>query len=507
MRKILLLAFATSFLAFTSNAQLEAGDIAPNFTATDINGNTHNLYDILAEGKAVLVDGFATWCGPCWAIHQDHVLEDIYALHGPSGDNTMEILSIEMDNSTGMDDLNGLTSGTAGDWVTGTEYPIIDDATLGTLLQVSAFPTFYIIWPNHTIGDVIVGYAGGTGDAFIDNYESTASDPDGAAATNDTDAKILSYDGETAICAGGDFVPVVTIQNYNADGSAMTAASFETWVDGSLVNTDPWTGNLEQYYTEQVTLSPVTGVSGAFMLEIVIVFTDDEDTTNNSITSDITLPASGNSDLTLTIQLDSYPEETGWRITDNSGNMIAESESVFPVYGVTAGVYDGMVDQIVEINISAPTVDCFNLLMFDSFGDAFSSTQWGGALNGSYELSDGTGAVLASGGGTDEWAENNDLFGVSVISSLDNIDALTDLNVYPNPASNNLTVSFDLATDSQVSFEVFNLLGERVYVSAQNNFVGNNSVNIDVTSLTAGMYTLNMIVDGAYTTTKVTITK
>ena len=58
-----------------------------------------------------------------------------------NGDNTLEILSIEMDNSTGMDDLNGLTGGTQGDWVTGTPYPIIDDASISSLYQISYYPT------------------------------------------------------------------------------------------------------------------------------------------------------------------------------------------------------------------------------------------------------------------------------------------------------------------------------------------------------------------------------
>ena len=47
---------AALMIGIASFAQLPDGSIAPDFTATDINGVEHNLYDLLAEGKKVIVD-------------------------------------------------------------------------------------------------------------------------------------------------------------------------------------------------------------------------------------------------------------------------------------------------------------------------------------------------------------------------------------------------------------------------------------------------------------------
>jgi hypothetical protein len=82
----------------TAKAQMADGSVAPDFTATDINGNTHHLYDILNQGITVVLDISATWCGPCWNYHTSARSESFYSVNGPNGTNKVAVFLIEGDH-------------------------------------------------------------------------------------------------------------------------------------------------------------------------------------------------------------------------------------------------------------------------------------------------------------------------------------------------------------------------------------------------------------------------
>lgn len=166
MKQIIQLALV--FFCINLAAQIPNGSIAPNFTATDINGNEYNLYDILAQDKNVIIDFSATWCPPCWAFHETHALEDFYNEVGPDGDNTAMVFYVECDVTTNMDDLQGNTAESMGDWITGTSYPILDNSGIAAAYQIGAYPTIMKICADRRV-EVIGRYAA---DGYKDDVSS-----------------------------------------------------------------------------------------------------------------------------------------------------------------------------------------------------------------------------------------------------------------------------------------------------------------------------------------------
>lgn len=73
--------------------------------------------------------------------------------------------------------------------------------------------------------------------------------------------------------------------------------------------------------------------------------------------------------------------------------------------------------------------------------------------------------------------------------------------LYPNPASDKITIDYSLETSSEVSAVVSDVLGNTVKeVELSQQAAGNHSVTVDVSGLASGLYVCNLVSNGSVIT-------
>lgn len=87
--------------------KMKAGNVPPDFTATTIDGKTVKLSDL--KGKVVLLDFWATWCGPCMME-----LPNVKKLYAETKDKGFEIIGISADETQA--DLEKVVKDEALEW-------------------------------------------------------------------------------------------------------------------------------------------------------------------------------------------------------------------------------------------------------------------------------------------------------------------------------------------------------------------------------------------------------
>jgi hypothetical protein len=463
--------------AFQGSAQIASGSVAPNFTATDINGNVHTLSTYLAAGKTVIIDVSATWCAPCWNYHGTKALADFYNAYGPNGSNEVVVLFVEGDASTTLSDLNGTGNNTQGDWVSESPYPIIDGSNIGSLYQITYFPTVFRICPNGIVSEI--------GTLSATSLKNSINASCGVTLTG-AQNHLLAMDTETSFCTATGS-PIAKVKNYGAN--AVTTATVNLKENGVVVGTKASTGSFSQFATKTITFDPITiNPASDYTVEIVSVNSGTNFNPALSVAdSNLGVATYSAANVVVKVYTDNYPTEMSWAIKNSAGTTVASGG---PYAGSANG---GGIDanttktQNVTLNLN----DCYTVQLSDSYGDGWS---YGSTPHG-LEIFSAANVSLynlpAANFGTALVKSNVLTTTVLGVASND----VNKFSVFPNPTSGIVQIN----TEETVAVSIVDVTGKIVY----NSNTVTKLTSIDLTGLQKGIYIAKIIGDKTITTEKI----
>jgi thiol-disulfide isomerase/thioredoxin len=461
MKKTVLIAAAAALVSGSAMAQLPDNSICPDWTGTDINGNSYNLYSLLDSGYTVFIDVSATWCGPCWSYHNTGNLEDLYTEYGPgTAENKVRVFMIEGDGSTTMSDLQGNTGQSQGDWITGTPYPIIDNASIADLLEITYFPTIYMVCPNRII----------TEPGQADTSELWGGVGSCPVAESANDATLLPSMESAGGCAGTEVTLRARLQNMGT--SPLTSATIEARQGSTVLGSVNWTGDLDTYEVEYVDVTTYTPTASSNVTLEVTSSDDNMDNNSGTLFVQASTTMAASTHVTMEMKTDQYGSETSWKLFKPDGTVFAQG-----------GPYAG--NTVYNYTWDLQDLSCYRLEFYDLYGDGICC-----AFGQGYYKVFANGAIVLQGGSFG--ALDKKFFRTDNAAGIEDNQLDHSLSVYPNPSNGKVQLEYSLEQGTAVNAVITDLAGQIVMSRNFGPTSGIQRQTLDLGNLSNGMYLLKV---------------
>ncbi len=219
------------------------------------------------------------------------------------------------------------------------------------------------------------------------NLKAFVSHPDDSRLTNDTIAQVtrhlLSRNASIELTVNEEScVPEIPVQISitNQGGDPIQSMAIDVLIDGSIVASESWSGNLNPGASDEFSVDVMLGDVGDHLIEASIIEineANDEDNSDDLAFANVNY-VNDKSEVVLQLTTDEYPGETTWRLTTLAGALIAQG-----------GPYDQEFTTYEErfcLDLDA----CYGFVIFDSAGDGICC----GFGEGSYQFVGAGGDVL-----------------------------------------------------------------------------------------------------------------
>jgi len=440
-------------------AQLTSGSIAPDFTVTDIDGKEHNLYTYLNEGKTVILDIFATWCGPCWSYHQTHTLEDLYQELGPNGTNELMVLTIEGDGNTAVPCITGASGcNTIGDWTEGVTYPIIDSRDVAEAYSITYYPTIFLVHPNRVVYEVAQRSANEL-NIWIDSAEKLEFGKN---------PSVISFNGIDGSLCSPSWVsgPNYTVSNMGEE--TLTAFEYEVRNGSEVIYSNSWSGSVEPYHiATQIQVTPSI-INENTNYDFYFTSINGETVEELDYSTSLTFEVENTIYVTAITDENAPSHGMTYQITDEFGFVVADGSMTSP-------------NEEYSIRHDLPEQGCYEFTLIDQNFDG---------ISGEVKVVDVAGNIIYRNLGLK--TEMVSSFAVTAVTSVDDILDSNLMTVSPNPASMELTLNLSDNVSDVIEISILGIDGRAYTVPTQLN---GNTASLMIAQLPEGLYTLVVLTE------------